>query len=1007
MTAESARGAEEEEEEEAVVDGRGAESSAGSSGGEEENEERRSDLTVRPVVVQSASESEVEFARRKGESGVVEEASGSRRIAISNSVAPAPNPKDSALGVRSAREPQNDNGAPENRARIDHVEEEHEGADAGPSMGHAFQNGSQESPLSIRQNSPANSELELEPRPGGVKAPIGTAVDQPTPDPGASSSMARPSSVHRAPLRERPHSTYTIWPEASSFQASSSYTNSPFYVAFEGRGYQRENRSSNPLTRVSEVVRGRSGSRPRRPSESLDRFIDGEHVDGEPSQKSKLSRTASTFKAATGTIRGSLSRTKRALSKVNQGDQSGEGPERSGSTVSLTSTYSTSSNSAPLSSFTFSGEPSSYFATAAPSASRLQQQKVKSHLRAISSAHFHLHHPDASSSSSASPGHRFLSRVTSFRRPSTSATMVPPSPRPETSGDDASSIYSQASMAPTGFQRGPFVASSADAYNQQYPAPREAYPLAAPAQNVLPNTVSNPAVNVPVGGGAARAAAAAQNMQQQRHQQQQQQQQSGHAYDLHMQMDEDALIAAAAAGMSGGPSAEGDSGEQQEEQPVSPGHLEHLSMYREFYTRRGQVQKDTESGVFLPDSAEAVAGENAPAVKYDPARRLPTELFADILGILDASSLAKCEAVSRSWRAVAGSRQVWRVVFLRKYRLRVHLDPAPLHVGGVGAGVVTPTKNFKQMYRARVQIEDNWQRGENGCRAIYFNGHTDSVYCCQFDEKKLITGSRDRTIRIWDMETSRCIKVIGGPQFMPKTQPTALPVHPSATVLSVNAENGTKYGESIFHTPEYYHTASILCLQYDEEIMVTGSSDSTCIVWDIRDVNNIQPIHQLVRHTGGVLDVAFDSRYIVSCSKDQQICVWERATGALVRVLTGHTGPVNAVQLRGNHLVSASGDGVARLWSMTTFQAIRDFASRDRGLAAVEFSDDAAHILAGGNDNCIYRFDVGTGELEHTYDGHSMLVRSLFLDSANGRVVSGSYDQSIRVYDFASGRHMA
>ena len=35
--------------------------------------------------------------------------------------------------------------------------------------------------------------------------------------------------------------------------------------------------------------------------------------------------------------------------------------------------------------------------------------------------------------------------------------------------------------------------------------------------------------------------------------------------------------------------------------------------------------------------------------------------------------------------------------------------------------------------------------------------------------------------------------------------------------------------------------------------------------------------------------------------------------------------------------------------------------------------------------------------------GHEGLVRSLHLDSASGRVVSGSYDTSVKAYDMRSG----
>lgn len=183
--------------------------------------------------------------------------------------------------------------------------------------------------------------------------------------------------------------------------------------------------------------------------------------------------------------------------------------------------------------------------------------------------------------------------------------------------------------------------------------------------------------------------------------------------------------------------------------------------------------------------------------------------------------------------------------------------------------------------------------------------------------------------------------------------------------------------------------------------MVTGSSDHTCIVWDIK--NDYQFLHRLEGHRAGVLDVCLDDKHIVSCSKDTTICIWDRKSGAHLKTLLGHSGPVNAVQLRGDLIVSASGDGVAKLWNLTTAQCVKEFPSRDRGLACIEFSDDARSILTGGNDQVIYQFDANSGELVRELKGHDRLVRSLHLDGVNRRIVSGSYDTSVKVFDADSG----
>lgn len=420
--------------------------------------------------------------------------------------------------------------------------------------------------------------------------------------------------------------------------------------------------------------------------------------------------------------------------------------------------------------------------------------------------------------------------------------------------------------------------------------------------------------------------------------------------------------------------------------------------------RLGSLSSAADSGADLGSNAFDVDAEmlDAPPIesKSDPVAYLPNELNTLIFSYLDADSLRACQQI-RPWSQFATDSLTWRCEFQRVYRRESAVHPAPIQIGGMGMGRSDQKmQDWERMYNARKAIDANWAEGKG--RAVYMAGHTDSVYCVQFDEKKIITGSRDRTIRVWDINTNRCIKVLGGPSVRPVPGPRVLRTvdyphfhHAEASV------NGLPYGHQIYQTPKDYHSASILCLQYDEEILVTGSSDNDLIVWN---VETYEPIHRLKQHQGGVLDVAFDAKHIVSCSKDCSIVIWDRKTMEPLKTLRGHNGPVNAVQLRGNLLVSASGDGVARLWDLTKMECIREFPAKERGLAAVEFSDDAKFVLAGGNDHLTYKFEVATGKEVLQYPGHSQLVRSLFLDTQNKRVVSGSYDLDLRVYDYETGK---
>ncbi|KAI5792444.1 WD40-repeat-containing domain protein [Peziza echinospora] len=382
---------------------------------------------------------------------------------------------------------------------------------------------------------------------------------------------------------------------------------------------------------------------------------------------------------------------------------------------------------------------------------------------------------------------------------------------------------------------------------------------------------------------------------------------------------------------------------------------------------KSAVTGDSESG-FFQDVDDCFYASDTLAVRRDFVKTLPSELTTHIFSYLDHKSLINCERVSHLWQNVAKSPHVWRETFKAQH----------------GPWKSKPGNDWKRMFQVRQELDHRWKQGQ--VTAKYLRGHTDSVYCVQFDDQKIITGSRDQTIKIWDVHTGACIKTLGFGQQEKASEA-------SGSCSDIAGQRRSSATE--------YHKASVLCLQFDDEILVSGSSDFSCIVWSLPSYT---PIRRLKYHSAGVLDVCFDKKHIVSCSKDTTICVWDRKTGNLLRQLTGHCGPVNAVAIRGNLIVSASGDALIKLWNVDTGKCIRDFVGHNRGLACVQFSEDARTIVSGGNDQDIRIWDALSGDCLRVLSGHDQLVRTLHLDSQNKRIISGSYDMSVKVWDSEEGK---
>ena len=84
------------------------------------------------------------------------------------------------------------------------------------------------------------------------------------------------------------------------------------------------------------------------------------------------------------------------------------------------------------------------------------------------------------------------------------------------------------------------------------------------------------------------------------------------------------------------------------------------------------------------------------------------------------------------------------------------------------------------------------------------------------------------------------------------------------------------------------HTGPVICLQYDDRVIISGSSDSTVRVCDVETGELLETLRQ---HSGQVYQVTFKDGMMVTCSEDRTVAVWDMISPAVIRVrrvLLGH-----------------------------------------------------------------------------------------------------------------------
>jgi F-box and WD-40 domain protein 1/11 len=459
----------------------------------------------------------------------------------------------------------------------------------------------------------------------------------------------------------------------------------------------------------------------------------------------------------------------------------------------------------------------------------------------------------------------------------------------------------------------------------------------------------------------------------------------------------------------------------------------HPHMQHQLLPKRSFLS-DSESIFF--SSKESSTSASKSDQKTDLVRYFPREIIDQIFIILDIKSLNACALVNKNWQSVANANAVWRAKYFQQPYWNTISGYLPEETKELGhKSKKLPPLTWKYVYQTRAMLEERWRNGNVEPKAL--KGHTDSVYCVHFNENIIVTGSRDQTIKIWDAKSGALIRTLGGINhgqeqhtdndeedenidiehhetvivdnqlLFDSTTAFSTP----STAMSEITSNSSSSPDASDNSDLIRHKKSVLCLYFDNELMVSGSSDSSIILWKLPEFVAFKKIQE---HDGGILDVTLDKRYICSCSRDSSICVWYRPKAASDNVrfdettkvelkvrLRGHQSPVNSIHLRGDNIFSAGGDGIVRMWSIEEGVCMREFSGHKRGLACIQVSLDGKTLVSGSNDKQIRVWEIDTGKCVRILEGHTALVRSL--DICSGKIISGSYDQTLKLWDLDTG----
>ncbi|KAI1966653.1 SCF ubiquitin ligase complex subunit cdc4 [Ophidiomyces ophidiicola] len=299
---------------------------------------------------------------------------------------------------------------------------------------------------------------------------------------------------------------------------------------------------------------------------------------------------------------------------------------------------------------------------------------------------------------------------------------------------------------------------------------------------------------------------------------------------------------------------------------------------------------------------------------------------------------------------------------------------------------------YKSLYQRHHQIRNAWMDSDATPLHLAFRAHDRHVVTClQFDTDKILTGSDDTNIHVYDTKTG--------------------------------ALRGTLEG----------HEGGVWALEYYGSTLVSGSTDRSVRVWDIDRAECTQVFHghtstvrclkillptEVGQLPDGSPEIMPKEPLIITGSRDASLRVWrlpqpgdekffqsvadDPSCPYFIRVMTGHAHSVRAIAAHGDTLVSGSYDCTVRVWKISTGESIHRLEGHSYKVYSVALDYKRNRCISGSMDYLVKIWSLENGSLLYNLEGHTSLVG--LLDLQADKLVSAAADSTLRIWDPETGK---
>ncbi len=239
------------------------------------------------------------------------------------------------------------------------------------------------------------------------------------------------------------------------------------------------------------------------------------------------------------------------------------------------------------------------------------------------------------------------------------------------------------------------------------------------------------------------------------------------------------------------------------------------------------------------------------------------------------------------------------------------------------------------------------------------------------DGKRLVSGSEDGAVRIWDWK------------------------------------NGTELMN------EFAHEMGVLAVRCSpkDSRAVTSDRLGDVVAWDIENCRMLWKKQGKKKMSGGVtgIDISSDGRNMCASLNTGMVTVWDFENGEPERAAGEKKwGSINGVRFTPDDkgIVSGGEDGMLRFWDAQNLEMRECVEAHEAGVTALDISSNGKLVASVGRDNMVRIWDLKEHKPVHELEGHNFSVYDVCFSPDDKFAVSASWDHTIRLWEVESGKQL-